>query len=413
MPDTTNGILKESTSVIAEVEKQLERLLAKRKEEIDRELAEKINLEKEEARKRTEQIEKDFEKEREALSDYRAAISEFEAEKANLQGQIKEHFNQALHYQKLIEKMAGLTVEELGRVSLLNQKLDELRQKAELKMAFFRKDLEEKFGIVTEVPETIEKEEMTIDLEQELVKLKKIKELLASENLGRSVEPELEKMRVEVTPTEPAQPPAAEEPIPEVPEIMESAAPPESQPEEEESSPETPPAGPEEKENDFEGVFEALEKYRKSDSAHNNGEINYFQKDGRVILDGEYLISAMSKTLEEAKRLYIRLSQTESPKDQFFVKQEILNQQEVLRKIFLRTVKMCERETCSLPQYTSEILNVQVLKDILERLSMGNWSNQDDFSGFDGYINVMKNGYYARITPPLAYLKSILEELEG
>ena len=412
MPDT-NEIFKESTSVIEEVEKQLGKLFAKKKEDIDKELAEKINREKEEARKRTEQIEKEFEKEKEALSEYRAAISEFEAERTNLQNQIKEHFNQALHYQKLIEKMAGLTVEELGRVSLLNQKLEELRQKAEVKMAFFRKDLEEKFGIVTEVPETIEKEEMAIDLEQELIKLRKIKELLASENLGRSVEQELEKIRVEVTATEPVQPPAAEVPIPEVPEILESAPPAESQPEAEESTPETPPAEPEEKGKDFEAIFETLERYRKSDTTHNNGEINYFQKNGRMILDGEYLISAMGKTLEEAKRLYIRLSQTESPKDQFFVKQEILNQQEVLRKIFLRTVKMCERESCSLPRYTGEILNVQVLKDILERLSMGNWSNQDDFSGFDGFIAVMKNSYYARITPLLAYLKSILEELES
>jgi hypothetical protein len=415
MADNTNDMLKESTSIIEEVEKQLEKLLTKKKEDIEKALLEKISQEKEEAKKRTEQIEREFEREKEALEDYRKTIADIETEKANLQNQIKEHFNQALHYQKLIEKMAGMTVEELGRVSALNQKLDELRQRAEEKLTFLRKDLEEKFGIIAEVPESFESEEISVDLEHELVKLKKIKELLAADGPGLDVQKELEKIREEAGASA-AAPSEAEIPIPEVPEIIESAvrsgAPQGAEEGPEEGVPAEQPESEKEEES-FETVFETLEKYRKTDTTHNNGEINFFQKDQLQILDGEFLISAMSKTLEEAKRLYLRLRQTESPKDQFFVKQEILNQQEILRKVFLRTVKICEKENCSLPGFTAEILNVQVLREILERLSMGNWSNLDDFSAFDNYISTLKNSYYAKITPPLAYLKSILKELES
>lgn len=414
MADNTNDILKESTSIIEEVEKQLEKLLTKKKEDIEKTLLEKINQEKEEAKKRTEQIEREFQREKEALEDYRKTIADIETEKANLQNQIKEHFNQALHYQKLIEKMAGMTVEELGRVSGLNQKLDELRQKAEEKLTLLRKDLEEKFGIIAEVPESFDSEEISVDLEHELVKLKKIKELLAADSPGGDVQKDLEKIREEAWASVPAAPFEAEIPIPEVPEIIESAVRSGARQVAEELSEEGIAAEqPEGEEESFETVFEALEKYRKTDTTHNNGEINFFQKDQLQILDGEFLISTMSKTLEEAKRLYLRLNQTESPKDQFFVKQEILNQQEILRKVFLRTVKICEKEHCSLPEYTAEILNVQVLREILERLSMGNWSNMEDFSAFDNYISTLKNSYYAMITPPLAYLKSILKELES
>lgn len=72
---------------------------------------------------------------------------------------------------------------------------------------------------------------------------------------------------------------------------------------------------------------------------------------------------------------------------------------------------MCEKENCSLPKYTLEILNVDVLKNILEKVSMGNWSNQDDFTSFDNYTKALKDAFYSRITPPAFYLKSIIDEL--
>jgi len=77
----------------------------------------------------------------------------------------------------------------------------------------------------------------------------------------------------------------------------------------------------------------------------------------------------------------------------------------------LSSVGMLEKESCSFPEYTKDILNEDVLKDVLERVSMGNWSNEEDFESFDIFVQEFKNKYSVRITPPDKYLSSILEEL--
>ena len=66
-----------------------------------------------------------------------------------------------------------------------------------------------------------------------------------------------------------------------------------------------------------------------------------------------------------------------------------------------------------MPRYTGDIVNAGVLKDILERLNMDNWSNQDDFAAFETMAGKMKDDFYRRITPPAQYLRSIVQELEG
>jgi hypothetical protein len=156
-----------------------------------------------------------------------------------------------------------------------------------------------------------------------------------------------------------------------------------------------------------------LEKYRKIEPRNGNGDIGFFQKDDKIILDGEYMVASIDESLEEAKKLYLKLSQTESPKEQFFIKQEIINHQEILRKYILRNVKICEREGAVLPRFTADILNIDTLKDILEKLSMENWSNPSDFSSFRSLTESLKDAYYAKITPPVYYLKSLLEELSA
>ena len=166
----------------------------------------------------------------------------------------------------------------------------------------------------------------------------------------------------------------------------------------------------EEKEN-FQALFEVLERFRKVEPKNGNGEISYFCKDDRIILDGEHMIASIDEAIEEAKRLYAKLTQTESPKEQFFIKQEIINFQEILRKYVLRNVKLCEREGAVLPQFTADILNLDLLKEILEKLSMENWSNPAEFSGFQTMVDSLKDAYYAKITPPALYLKSLIREL--
>jgi hypothetical protein len=207
----------------------------------------------------------------------------------------------------------------------------------------------------------------------------------------------------EVPETE-AQQPAEEETETPQPEAEETAD------EVKEEVPEKTPR--EEGEQTFQDTFEKLEGFRKGTRNENEGEVSYFEYNERIVLDGECLVATLNNSFEEAKKMYIKLSQTESPKDQFFIKQEIIKQQETLRKVMLRSIRLCEQDNCSLPEFTQEILNLDVLKTILEKVSMENWSNQDDFAAFDNYSKELKDAFYTRITPPATYLESILKQLE-
>jgi hypothetical protein len=404
--------LKESVNVIEEIESKMENIWVKRKEEIERELEERIRAEREEANRKIEVIEKEISKGRTVLQDYRTVVSEFETERANLQMQIKDHFDKAVGYQTEIEKMAGLTMEELRLVRELNNKLEALHQSAELKVNNFRKDLEEKFGIVAELPESMEDENLKVDLEQELHKLKKIKQILESGIAEVEETPAAEAAKRVVPEPQPPAINANGSPIsvPEVSQIIEESVAEEAG---EKAAPETVAEEKSvvEDNGNFQALFKILEEYRKIETRNGNGEISFFQKNGKTILDGEYMVASIDESLEEAKRLYLKLAQTESPKEQFFIKQEIINHQEILRKYILRNLKMCEKEGAALPAYTEDILNLDVLKEILEKLSMENWSNPGDFNSFRSYVEAFKDAYYAKITPPINYLRSLIKEL--
>jgi hypothetical protein len=457
-----------SSSILEEIEQQLEKTLAKKKEEVEKELEERIRKEREEARKRLENLDKELQEEKQTLSDFKTTLTEFETNKKELKTQIKDHIEKAIKFQTEIESLTGQTLEELKKVSELNQKLEELQQTTGQKVSSLKKDLEEKFGIMAEIPEGEEAEEEEINLAQELAKLKKIKELLNNRVAAEEVVPEegpeevevpeeAEEEKVEGPPEEevPAEEPRPEEEPEEVkaeeekPEEAEEAEekeaeeamaepeaeekpeegaeaaepegpPPAEEPEEEPEKKEEAPPEVEEKaepegeqeEASFQAAFDKLEQFRKGDTNENEADVSYFENNEKIVLDGEYIISTMNNRFEEAKKLHIKLSQTESPKDQFFIKQEIIKHQENLRKIMLRSIRLCEQENCTLPEYTSEILNIDVLKSILEKVSMQNWSNQDDFTAFDNFAKELKDSFYTKITPPAAYLQSIMKELD-
>jgi hypothetical protein len=435
---------KNSSSVIDEIEQQLGEVIARKKEEVEKDLEEKIRREREEAHRRIEELDKEVEQEKKTLVDFKALLSEFEANKKYLKKQIKEHIETAIRHQTEIESLTGQTLEELKKVSDLNRQLEELQQDTGEKVLSLKKDLEEKYGIVAEVPEGDELGETEIDLEHELTKLKKIKDLLSASERAEEVSEEAEPREQEEGEGEEAAAEPVEEPQPqeeqaekeefkgeqqegaapsEEPEMREEEGAEEEKEEEREEEPqeaqeqaegEAPSEekpGAEGEEASFQVAFEKLEQYRKSGANDDEVEVSYFENDNKIILDGEYLVSTLNNCFEEAKKLYIKLSQTESPKDQFFIKQEIIKQQEHLRKVMLRGIRLCQRENCSLPEFTQEILNLDVLKEVLEKVSMQNWSNQDDFAAFDNFAKELKDSFYTRITPPAAYLQSILREL--
>ncbi len=410
-----NSVLKTSNQVIQEIEGQLESLLQKRIGDVEKSLEERIAQEKEAARLRREEIERDFRRERESVAEYRAMVEDSERQRGVLLEQARSHFDHVIKLQSEIEGLAKSTVEEIQKVNDIQQRIEGLRERTAERAAFLKQDLREKFGITAEVLGEGPKP-FSLDLDQELEKLRKIKELLAVESAAAGLgglgpkgpEPEVPK------PLEPKAPlPGA--PIPEIQDLIASAPAdepleaPEPAPE-----PEAPPAAkaapPAESEAE---ITAALESYQRSEPANGSGEIRYFEKGGRVIVDGESIFAAVEKTLDEAQRLSVKLGMTESPKGQFFIKQELINWQEGLRSLFLRIIKMTEKKTWQLPGFTADILNTATLRSLLERLSMENWSNPDEFASFYTALMEIKKAFQARLEPRLRYLREIKREIES
>ena len=411
-------ILKEPTQVIEEIETQLDKLLQRKIDDIERDLAARISQEKEAARKRKEEVEREFVKEQGALSEYRVVIRAAEEERAGLIEEARKHFDRVVQLQAEIEGLARATVEEIKKVTEIQERVEELRARTAERAAFLKTDLRERFGIVTDVLDEAEKP-VIIDLDQELEKLRKIKELLAIESaavgLGGSPAGTAEFAALDVPE------PPAEFRIPEIQELvaeMPAAT-------KEKSSPDgsgraamaaaEPMSGPvpaPDVEPD-EVVAAVLESWRRTEPANGNGEIGYFQNESKILIDGESLFSAADKTVNEAQQLSAKLGQTESPKDQFFIKQELINWQEGLRALFLRVLKMAEKKIWAFPEYTAEVLNILSLRGLLERLSMENWSNPEEFAAFVAAASEMKKAYLDRLTPRAAFLRALKKELES
>jgi hypothetical protein len=421
--DQDREVRKEPIQVIREIESQLDRLLQKRVGDIERDLAARISQEKEAAKRRKEELERDFDREREALAEYRNAVREAEEERANLLLEARKHFDKVVVLQAEIESLAKSTVDEIKLVTGIQERIEALRDRTSERAAFLKNDLRERFGIVTDVLEEEEKAP-EIDLDQELGKLRKIKELLAIESAAVGLRgPARESGEAEgFVPLDVPEPPAGFR-IPEIQELVAEA--PEAP--EPQASPAPASAGlgetavaagtaaapaPAEEEEPEEAVTAALEACRRAEPANGSGEILYFQKDSKILVDGESLFVAIDKAVDEANRLSAKLGQTESPKDQFFIKQELINWQEGLRALFLRVIKMTEKKIWELPACTSAVVNAQSLRAILERLSMENWSNAEEFASFVAAAAEMRKAFLERTTPRGAYLRALRKELQ-
>ena len=506
------------------LEGQLDEILTRKKREINQSLEEKIKMEKVEAEKELNRIEESYKKEKESLNTYKTLYAEIEQKNLEYHEKIKGHLDKATSYQETISELTSNTLSELRAISQISREMQEYRDTSENKMSAIRKDLEEKYGIETSETKTNPQDQLDFNLDQELSKLSKIKELLGGKEdlmdkkdvissampaanldeedaikplaVSKQEEEDTELLEslditeddsaVEYSYQHPDEEEEAQAPVEDPPladlsesdsedsaEILEYISEDEENPVSgtqtengsglqeipaadykiETSPQETVVEEPEDNvkeipseiesvsmsenteevgipsvqsdsyqelqqldemksETNFEDAFEELESHRKGSCTEDNGDVSYFQKNGRIIIDGECLISTLNNSLEGAKKLYAKLGETESPKEQFFIKQDIIRFQEILRKLMLVTIRMCEKEDCSLPKYTLEILNVDILKNILEKVSMENWSDQSDFAAFDDYAKSLKDAYYARITPPALYLQSIIDELE-
>jgi hypothetical protein len=393
----------ESVSVIQEIEQQLEKLLPRKKEDIERALAARIQKEKEIARKKVEEVEKEFVQEREALVEFRIMVAEVEAERDTILEEVRERIKRVLQFQAEVENLSKQTVEEIRNVTDLQQKLESLRQRTAERAGFLKKDLRERFGIITEVPDRDEAAAPGMDLDQELENLRRIKELLSA-GLLRGGE-EQRPLPEEGNPWDLR--------VPEIQDLIQSAAPPENTEAEysvleEEPGREAVPG--ETRPGSAAGALDALGRKEPIDG---RGEIRYFQKEKKVVLDPEHLLAAVERSLEDSKKLSLKIGEAESAKDRFFIKHELINAQEGLRKLVFGAIKICDEKPPALPKVVLDVLNVKVLRNMLDRLSTDNWANPEDLASFEKDIRALSTAFRERTVPSEKYFRSILEELEG
>ena len=453
-------------AAIENIEKQMEAFFAAQQSEVEQGLLEKINREKEEAQKKIDTVRREFEKVRGILEEHRAVVTELEIARESLRTRIQEHFVRAMDHHKLMEQAATLSIDELQRIDDLSRQLADIRQRAVEETSTLRELLKGHAGIAPELPAFSESAEPLVDWSKELSKMKKVQALLTSSNGSEahdaapfesaepaaasapepSPEPSPESGPEPAEQAEPAEtaPPAsyaapAAEGLPESAEFAESdpgwddiPAPREAGdalPEEPSSgsAPEhlggwldddVPSSAPEsiedvvpEQARSTESLSRVLADYRKSEPINNGIELGFFEVGTTAMLDGESFVTAIGKICAGARDLHDQLTRTESVKDLFLLKQEILNQQEVLRKVYFRVVRFCDKESGVLPAYLDEILNVPAMKDSLERLTMANWSDPSDFAPFVREIAALRAAFEAKTDPPGDYIQSVLEQI--
>ena len=182
-----DNFLEESAGIISEIEGNLQKALQKRREEVERALEETILKQKEAAEARLAQIEREFENKREALKEFRSAVADIEKTRQSVQEELQGHLELAMRHQRDIENLTAQTLDELRNVNNLSLKLGRVWRETESKLAELRMKIRERFGLSLETAEHLETPEMVADLEREIQKLVKIKDLLDKESAGEPV----------------------------------------------------------------------------------------------------------------------------------------------------------------------------------------------------------------------------------
>ncbi len=454
------------TGFLDDIEKRVSEIFSAQKNEVEQSLIEKINREKEEAQRRIEAVNQEFAKVRGVLEEHKSIMSELRETEQHLRGDIRGHFERAVNYQKMMENAAALAGDELEKIGGLNQELEKVRVRAETEYGKIKSHLGGYAGIMATIPAPAAPGDDVVDWSEELGKLRQVRDLLATlrqsdpslspgaaaagtedasgdvptapapveaEELAASlglIDDEDEVVHDDFAfalgaVAEPAAEPAGRAPLEEpvaVAAALEAAlqaaaaefdgAGPAPEPRAEHAF-EMASAPAPEPDADRQPALEALARYRRTEPVSNGLEIGFYVAEAAAVLDAESFMAAVEKIVESASQLHGQLSQAASVKDLFLLKQEILNQQEVLRKAFFRVVRFCDKENGRLPEMFAEIISSQGMKDVIERLTMANWSDPSDFKPFLNELKAMKRAFETRAASAPSYLRSVLDQVEG
>jgi len=391
-------LAKKPLSIIQEIEAQLEDYLRHQREEIEKTLDEKIQKERELARQQMSRIEEEVKKEWQSLEEYGSFWEQVDQERNRIMEQIKDYLQRLVHRQKEIENLARATSEDIQAINQLHERLEEIRSQSMEKAAFLKKRLEDKFGLVAEIPEKAEEPEPSLDLTAELQKLRKIKELLILESkseghsINLSEEAQLDNTGLDKKLSE------------EIRKGLNEKLGMNSSSEIEASNSNG------EKAETF--SRSDLAEYYRQEPANGSGEIGYYKKGKKVIFEAGELLEKMKAAVEEAKKIACKLSFISAAKEQFFLKQELISTQEGLRRYLQRILLLSEKKSFRFPALTQDILNPSVIEELADLLGIQNWGSSDDLSFFEQKINAVISAFKNRVSPPSIYFIAIKKELE-
>ncbi len=348
-----------------ELERCIEDLLAQKKSDIERSLAEAIDQEKEKARQRTLDLEREFERGREALTRHQSMMADVNAATGSVRERIGKHVEQAGHCRIMVRRLADKIGEECRNAEELGREIDDLVRKAGEESSRLRAELESRYGLSVPLGETEARGGLGAELEEALKKLARYREGLLALDAG--------------------EPPAEAAPSP----------------------------GIQGNGVDPEAVSRALELRLTTETIPEIGAFRVYRNEEYAVLDGGSVLEEAVRFTGEARALHERLAGTKSAKEQYYIKRDLLGLQESLRKLVARAVEICETEACGLPLSVADILDIPTLTDIRERLNTGNWSDPDDLGSFEGRIEALRSALSPRQAEMGTYGKSVLQQLHA
>ena len=438
----------DQVNILDDIEKRVSEIFSAQKSEVEQSLVERINREKEEAQKRIDAVNQEFAQVRGFLEEHKTVMAELQSTEEHLRGEIRGHFDRAVNYQKMMENAAVLAGGELEKIGGLNQEIEKVRVKAESEYVNLKEQLSGYAGIVAQIPAPAVRADDAMDWTEEIGKLRKVRDLLATLRQAEPSGSDADDPSADVAaPDQETSVPAAEtaeelaaslgligpeeDGVRDDAEFAESdpgwaeipatastapAAEPAEEPAGLQAEPEVEAAGadaPAASSSEDASVLESLASYRKTEPVNNGIELSFFAAEAATFLDADSFMAAVGKIIEGANQLHSQLTQTASVKDLFLLKQEILNQQEILRKLFFRVVRFCDKEGGRMPESLAEIIGSRGLKDVIERLTMANWSDPSDFKPFLNELKAMKRAFEVRTGATPRYFQSVLDEVEG
>jgi len=449
----------EQAAFLDDIEKRVSELFSAQKTEVEQSLVAKINREKEEAQKQIDAVNREFVQVRSLLDQHKAAMAELQTTEQHLRGEIRGHFERAVNYQKMMENAAALAGDELEKIGGLNQDLERVRVKAESEYTSLKDQLAGYAGLIAQIPAPSVRAENEVDWMNEIGKLRQVRDLMATlrqaglsdeagapfaappsmfgeetsapaaetaEELAASLgligtdEDSLHDdaefaLNVPAWPSKPdggnGQPAATSSSLYGENEEEAVLSPVETPAEARAEAVETEaPAAPSAADA---AALESLASYRKTEPVTNGIELGFYVAGTGTFLDAVSFMTAIQNVVEGARQQHSQLTKTTSVKDLFLLKQEILNQQEIMRKVFFRVVRFCDKESGRLPESLGEVISSRGMKDIIERLTMANWSDPSDFKPFLNELNSLKRAFEARTAALPSYPQSVLDEVEG